>query len=395
MDERVLRLRVGVVVLAAAIITGILVMRFGDMPLPGSQSYTIYVIFPAAPGVQVGTPVRSSGITIGRVTEVDRLPAGGVRVTADIDGDEPIFQTDVCRVASASLLGDAVIEFVPPAAPQPNAPKLEHGSEIQNGMVAGNPMDVLVHLETDMRVALGSIKTAGDEVGVAARNLNNALANNDDQLPRVMQKAERALDQFNQTMVTMNDLFSDNQTREGLKRTVNDIPQLVAEARATLQKADQAFGGLNRVTERAERNLANLEGFTKPLGERGETLVDNLDGSLANINELLEQLVTFSSNLNNRQGTLGRLMNDEELYNRLNNTLANAEEITFKLKPILDDVRIFSDKIARDPRQLGVKGALDRRPVGVGTKQTSFSADQEQPIYVKGEVWESSGLPQH
>jgi len=395
MDERVLRLRVGVVVLAAAIITGILVMRFGDMPLPGTQSYTIYVIFPYAPGVQQGTPVRSSGITIGRVTKVERLMAGGVRVTADIDGDEPIFQTDACRVASASLLGDAVIEFVPPAQTVPNAPRLEHGSEIQNGMVAGNPMDVLVHLETDMRVALGSIKQAGDEVGVVARNLNTALANNDDQLPRIMQKAERALDQFNQTMLSMNGLFGDPQTREGLKRSVNDIPQLVAEARATMQKADQAFSGLSRVTERAEKNLVNLEGFTKPLGERGDALVENLDGSLANINQLLEQLVEFSGRLNSREGTLGRLLNDEQLYNRLNNTLANAEDITFKLKPILDDVRIFSDKIARDPRQLGVKGALDRRPVGVGTKQASYTSENIEPIYVEQEVWEPSGLPSH
>ncbi|MBW8885216.1 MAG: hypothetical protein JF612_10690, partial [Planctomycetia bacterium] len=30
--------------------------------------------------------------------------------------------------------------------------------------------------------------------------------------------------------------------------------------------------------------------------------------------------------------------------------------------------RIFSDKIARDPRLLGVKGALDRRPTGTGNK---------------------------
>ena len=393
MDERVLRLRVGVVVLAAAIITGILVMRFGDMPLPGTQKYTIYVIFPEAPGVQVGTPVRKSGVSIGRVTAVDLLKEGGVRVTADIDGNQPIFQSEVCRISSASLLGDSVLEFVSGPRSIPDAPRLEDGSEIQNGMVAGNPMDVLVNMETDMKQALGSIKAAGDEVRVAARNLNTALANNDDQLPRVMQKAERALDQFSQTMVSMNSLFGDPQMREGMKRTVTDIPQLVDEARATLKRADEAFGGLSRVTDRAERNLLNLEGFTKPLGERGETLVENLDGSLANVNQLLEQLVEFSGNLNSRRGTLGRLMNDEELYDRLNNTLANAEEITFKLKPILDDVRVFSDKIARDPRQLGVKGALDRRPIGVGTKQTSYAADE--PIYVEQEVWEPSGLPRH
>ena len=85
MDERVLKLRVGVVVLAAAIITGILVMRFGDMPLPGTRKYTLYILFPQAPGVEVGTPVRKDGVTIGRVTARQLLPDGGVRVTTAID----------------------------------------------------------------------------------------------------------------------------------------------------------------------------------------------------------------------------------------------------------------------------------------------------------------------
>ena len=34
----------------------------------------------------------------------------------------------------------------------------------------------------------------------------------------------------------------------------------------------------------------------------------------------------------------------------------------------MNDIRIFSDKIARDPRQLGLKGALDKRPLGTGNK---------------------------
>ena len=85
---------------------------------------------------------------------------------------------------------------------------------------------------------------------------------------------------------------------------------------------------MKEFSDRAAQNLDNLENFTKPLGERGPQIVDNLDGSLANINELLEQLVTFTDNLNSREGTLGRILNDDQLYLRLDRTLANAEDIT-------------------------------------------------------------------
>jgi phospholipid/cholesterol/gamma-HCH transport system substrate-binding protein len=395
MDERVLRQRVGVVVLTAALITAFLVARFGDLPLPwGPGTYTIYVRFPYAPGVTAGTPVRKNGVQIGRVTNVELLKPAGVRITTEINDDVAVLETETVRISTASVLGDAIIDVIPGRADIPPGNPLEDGTEILNGVVGGNPLDVLVNLETDMRGALGSISRAGTEVEVVARNLNTAIGNNEDQMPRLAQKAERALDQFSQAMNSINDVFGDEQMRAGVKQTLRDMPAFMQEARGTLRKADEAFDGFRAVSERASRNLENLENFTKPLGERGPQLVDNLDGSLANINELLEQLVTFTDGLNSRQGTLGRILHDDALYRRLDNTLANAEELSSKLRPILDDIRIFSDKIARDPRQLGLKGALDRRPVGVGTK-SPLTHESEPPISLDYGGWDTGVVPSH
>ena len=132
-----------------------------------------------------------------------------------------------------------------------------------------------------------------------------------------------------------------------------------------------------------------LENFTRPLGERGAAIVANLENGLGNANLLLEQLVDFSSSLNDNEGTLSRLMNDPELYDRLNNSLANIEDITRRARPIVDDLRVFSDKIARDPRMLGVKGALDGRPLGTGTKYSNSKIfGNEQPVDFYEEVAE-------
>src|SRR5688500_2536423 len=114
MDDRVLRLRVGVVVLAAALITAFLVARFGDLPLPGAGTYTVFVRFPRAPGVTQGTPVRMSGVQIGRVTRLELLQPTGVRVVAEIDRGRVILDSDACWITTASVLGDSVLEFVPP-----------------------------------------------------------------------------------------------------------------------------------------------------------------------------------------------------------------------------------------------------------------------------------------
>ena len=175
-------------------------------------------------------------------------------------------------------------------------------------------------------------------------------------------------------MTNINSFVGDPDTRQQTIDALKQFPMLVRDASQTLAKANTAFDSMKIASDRASVNLDNLATFTKPLGERGPQLVDNLDGSLANINQLLEQLVIFTDNLNSREGSLGRLLNDPAMYNKLERTLSNAEDITARIKPILDDVRIFSDKIARDPRQLGVKGALDRRPVGTGNKNLPISS---------------------
>jgi phospholipid/cholesterol/gamma-HCH transport system substrate-binding protein len=368
------------VVLAAALITAFLVARFGDLPLPGGGTYTIYVRFPRAPGITQGSPVRMSGVQIGRVSSLELLQPSGVRVVAEIDRGRSILDSDAVWITSASVLGDSVLEFVPPDRVPPAAKPLDEGTEIINGRVAANPLEALTNIEPNLQAAMVSVRDAGQEVSLAARNLNTAIGNNQDQLPRVAQKAERALDQFATAMTNVNSIFDDPLMREDLRQSLRVLPETIRNADQTLQKANAAFESMQQASDQASQNLANLQNFTKPLGERGPQMVDNLDGSLANINELLEQLVTFTDNLNSREGSLGRLLNDPTLYMRLDHTLANAEEITSRIKPILDDIRVFSDKIARDPRQLGLKGALDRRPIGTGSKTATPAAGHDEAI---------------
>lgn len=382
MDERQLRLRLGFVVVAAAITTAILINQFGDLPVLGQSRYTVFANFPEAPGISVDTPVRKSGVTIGRVTKWELMQPAGVRVTMGIESKYPILDSEICRITTASVLGDAVIEFIPGNRGEGRV--LTDGAVVERGMVVGNPLMMITNLETEFKTAMGSIEKAARDIQVVAQNLNTAFGNNQDQIPRLMQKSELAMDQFSNAMASIKEVFGDPKTRSQLTKTVQDLPMLMQEAREAVTKANQTFESFARVSQRAETNLENLEAFTRPLGERGEKIVQNLEGSLANANELLEQLVEFSDALNSNEGTLGRLMHDPELYHRLNRTVANVEELTRKAKPIMDDIRIFSDKIARDPRQLGVKGALDGRPSGAGYKYSITEGSVKQSVYNEG-----------
>jgi phospholipid/cholesterol/gamma-HCH transport system substrate-binding protein len=50
--------------------------------------------------------------------------------------------------------------------------------------------------------------------------------------------------------------------------------------------------------------------------------------------------------------------------------VTNLNEQVREVKPIMENLKIATDKIATDPRILGVKGALDRRPLNTGVKDS-------------------------
>jgi phospholipid/cholesterol/gamma-HCH transport system substrate-binding protein len=120
--------------------------------------------------------------------------------------------------------------------------------------------------------------------------------------------------------------------------------------------------GIGTTVDTADRNLRNLEGLTKPLGDRGGEMVAQIDRTIGRLDETLRQAALFTKALNESQGTLGKLVRDPQVYNDLAQAAQNVSKLTKDLRPIVDDVRVFTDKIARHPEQLGVRGALDRRP---------------------------------
>jgi phospholipid/cholesterol/gamma-HCH transport system substrate-binding protein len=368
MDERVLRFYVGVVVISAALLTGILIFLLGEGQAFFQRRYTIFLRFPQAPGVTVDTPVRKHGVLIGRVKEVRLQEEGGVMLTVWIDARYKLRRNEVCRIGTSSFLGDAVLEFVPKGDEVASNEVIQDGDLLADGFVASDPLKVLTNLEGNMQTTIKSIETAADEVALLARNLNDTLSGDRGQIQRIVAKSELALDTFQSTMSSIDGLLGDPELKAGLKQSLSDLPLVFDDVRATLTEAQQTLASFERVSSKAERNLDNLEAFTEPLSQRGADLAENFDATLQNLDILLSQLVTFSQAINSKEGTLGQLVHDRELYDRINQAARNVEDATRRIRPIIEDVRIFTDKIATDPRVLGVKGALDQKPLGTGQK---------------------------
>jgi phospholipid/cholesterol/gamma-HCH transport system substrate-binding protein len=374
------------VVVAAVTITAVLVMLFGAWPNILQRQYIVHIRFPEAPGITVDTPVRKSGVLVGRVSDVRLLDEGGVLVSAKINDKYKLRRNETCRIASGSLFGDAVLQFVPSGQAElletfdknqdgvldtderQMADQLIGDQEyMSDGVVASNPLRVLVNLEDNITAALTSIETAGDEVAQVARSVSQKVGGEENRIDQIMEQANVALGRFENAMRSVERVLGDEQMNAKLRQSLEKLPDFLDETRKTMIAAQTTMSDFQRLSKKAEVNLDHLDELVGPLGQRGAQLIENIDESTQNLNQLLVQLIAFSEAINSGQGTLGKLAYDDEIYNKIERLLTNAEELSVRLRPIVADVRTFTDKIARDPRQLGLKGALDSRPTGLKT----------------------------
>jgi phospholipid/cholesterol/gamma-HCH transport system substrate-binding protein len=352
MNERVVQFRVGVMVLATLLITAILVVMFNDPRSWFRGSYTIQAKFPQAPGVTKSTPIRKSGILIGRVSHVD-LKDGRAVVTAKIDGNRRLRHNEVFRIVD-NLLGDTVVEVVPSSDPAAPRTFIQAGEEVE-GVVAADATQVIANLQEGLSEVIGSVSSTSRELGSVVHKIGEMLDQNEEQIYRVIARADETLMSVQEVANNTNEVVGDKELRDQLKQTMAELPQTIRDAHRTINRMDQAMATV-------DKNLQHLEGLTRPLGERGETVVAHIDRSAAKLDRLMSDLLIFSQALNDQQGSLGRLVHDPEIYQHLNRAAKNIDEISWRLKPIVEDVRTFSDKIARHPEKLGVRGMLQRSP---------------------------------
>lgn len=292
------------------------------------------------------------------------------------------------------------------------------------GKNAEDPFNMLFGLEEEVRNTMSSIRRAGDSIDTAGQNVNQlvtevrqVVGGTDSKIDGVADEAVKALEEFQGAMRDVRGLLNNPQLKQGLEDALAALPDVLKEAQSTLETTQRTFESFEKVGARfervgevaedavkdvgsvvtnvnntvdtvrttvqgagntlrtiegtfksAERTIRNVEKFSEPLAENGDEIVMQVLTSLRNIDRALAQAEAFGASLNNNNGTLKRLLEDDEMYWQVRRTIENIEQASSRIKPILDDVRIFSDKVARDPRQLGVRGAVTRRPSGMGLK---------------------------
>jgi ABC-type transporter Mla subunit MlaD len=211
---------------------------------------------------------------------------------------------------------------------------------------------------------LPDIRKSLDEFQVLARSWNKVgeradlfIRTNEDKLTKVIDRTDEVLKRVNEVLADENQ----KNLRDILKnvRISSDrFDSISKNADELLKDGKGTLKSINDSLMKVDNVLTDLQKATKPLAERGDRMVKNLDEVTDKLNRTLTDVRDIMQAVTRGNGTVQRLLSDPSLYNNLNEASLSLSKLMPRFDHIMRDFEIFADKLARHPELLGVRGAV-------------------------------------
>ena len=226
-------------------------------------------------------------------------------------------------------------------------------------------------LARDIRAEIPGVRRNLDDIGDAARQarrtterVDNLIRENEKNVTRTFDNLNRTLEDADQATKRVNDLLNDENrknvatTLKNVARGTDRLDAIAASLDDVLNQGRTTVRELNTTLKDADELIRELRGVTGPWRERGPSILRNLDETLSKGNATLTDVQALVRAIGDSDGTLTRLLKDPSLYNNLDCAAAQIARQMKQLDYILKNVDTFTDKIARHPELLGVRGAV-------------------------------------
>lgn len=274
--------------IALVAIAGVVVLFFGMNFLKGlnifSSEDNYYVQFSDITGLSSSSPVYADGFKVGVVKDIiyDYTHTEGSKVLIGVDK-----QLRIPQGSSAEIVSDML------------------GNVKVNLLLANNPRE---------KVAAGGL--------IKGMINDGAMGKLQDMVPAV----EKMLPKLDSIMTSLNAILADPAIRQSL-HNVQTITDNLSTSTAQL---NTLMAGLNKnvpgMMAKANNVLDNTETLTANLAAVDvASTMRQVDQTIANVQQL-------TAKLNSKEGSLGLLMNDTQLYDNLNSTMRNADSLVIDLR---------------------------------------------------------------
>lgn len=308
--------KVGIFVIIGVALLTYMTFTVGQYRFGKEKGYVLKVRFKSISGVDLKSTVKIAGVEVGKVEGI-RLADNMAEVALRIADGVAIPLDSKAVVRGAGLMGEKHIEIVPGS---PQARKLVSGEEIA---LSSSPTDIdqvfsqLSDVITDIKGVTSSLnKVLGGEEGKQSLqviidnikgisdNLNRALAGN---------QLKRMIDNFEAFSRDMKDISGQN--REAVKQTIANLEEF---SRVLKDRTPE-------ISESLKVAADNLADILKENRGNLKDSVDNIKVASNKLQDTLDSITKVSKKIENGEGTIGKLINEEVTYEKLNSTLTGLD----------------------------------------------------------------------
>lgn len=280
-----------------------LILYFGFNFLKGndvfSSSKIYYVTYDNVDGLTASNQVLLNGIEVGKVKKVELLPEEGnkIKVTLRINKDLILPDKSIVVLSDGALLGGKVMRLE----------LMGKGSLPSESILPGTTEKGLSALLKER--ALPVLSNA-DSLLVSFRTISRKFENTGTHLNELIKNSNSAVTNINGSVT---DLVADNKA---------NVKQITANMKSLTQ------------------SLTETEKQIRPLLTKFNTVADSLQAvrigqTLQEAGKAINSLQKIVSKLEQGQGTAGKLLANDSLYNGLNKSLVDLDKllIDFRTQP--------------------------------------------------------------
>lgn len=286
-------------IIGLCVIVAGLILFFGINYLKGINLFkpaNFYVImYDNVAGLETAAAVTIDGYKVGQVRDIefDYNNPGKIKVTIGLNKDLKV-PVDSRAMLAPSLLGGPSIELELGKSHK----YLEHGGRIPDAAGADLMATVNNEIMPKVQKILPTLDSIMLNINATAENINVLTSH-----PALYASVSR-LDLITGNVAALS---------SSLKTTMNgQLPGVMNNAYS--------------ITTRLDSTAANLALLSAQLKELP------LQGTMENVYATTANLSALSSDLRNPNGTLGQLMNNPELYNRLSRVSADIDSLILDIK---------------------------------------------------------------
>ena len=277
------------------VLSTILLFIFGFNYLKGSsildKQKTIYAVYDEVDGLLVGANVMINGLSIGNVTELDFLPnSTKILVTLKVKDKLNFSSKSTASIYETGVLGGLAISI---------EPVFERESIVKTG-------DTLMS-----SVRPGLTELINRQIEPLSRQLQSTITSVDS----IFSGASNVLNR---------------QTQEEIKESISVLTSAINAINNSSVIIEETLTSkntqINNTIDNFEKISSNLSNVSDELNSFGLTsLLSNLEVSVDGISSIVDRLDSDNS-------TLGKLINEDEVYNNLNSSIESLNILINDIK---------------------------------------------------------------